>query len=214
MLQHPPAARRSHIATPNPVNRDSPKRSRPDDAFGRLRDRNSRVRPSDPACRDHPGARLETPDRVEAVAPGGRHLCMPLSPTWGSWPIRSVSASVSASPEPGPWRSPAPASGASSTSTCAAGHKPCWSSRPHATPRARSVPRRLNPAHSTPSWPNRTRRCPWPARATSRPLPMRRSRGDARKWRDRRFSCPPERKQPTGPGVRALGVCWRLVARP
>jgi len=25
MLQHPPAARRSHIATPNPVNRDSPK---------------------------------------------------------------------------------------------------------------------------------------------------------------------------------------------
>ena len=40
-----------------------------------------------------------------------------------------------ACPEPGPWTSPAPTSGPSSTSTCAAGRKPCWTSRHHATPR-------------------------------------------------------------------------------
>ena len=47
--------------------------------------------------------------------------------------------------EPGPWTSPAPTSGPSSTSTCAASHKPCWTSRHHATPRSPSVPRRRNP---------------------------------------------------------------------
>ncbi len=45
-------------------------------------------------------------------------------------------------PEPGPWTSPAPTSGPSSTSTCAAGRKPCWTSRHHATPRSRSAPRK------------------------------------------------------------------------
>ncbi len=44
----------------------------------------------------------------------------------------------------GPWTSPAPTSGPSSTSTCAAGRKPCWTSRHPATPRSRPVPRRGN----------------------------------------------------------------------
>ncbi len=39
----------------------------------------------------------------------------------------------------------------SSTSTCGANRKPCWTSRHHATPRSRSVPRRRKPAHSTSS---------------------------------------------------------------
>src|SRR6202042_2833889 len=54
-----------------------------------------------------------------------------------------------ACPEPGPWTSPAPTSVPSLTSTCAAGRSPCWTSRHNATPRSRSVPRRLDgrPGH-------------------------------------------------------------------
>jgi dienelactone hydrolase len=68
----------------------------------------------------------------------------PPSPTWRSWPVNSASTSTPAFPEPGPWTSPAPTSGPSSTSTCAAGRKPCSTSRHRATPRSRSVPRKPN----------------------------------------------------------------------
>jgi dienelactone hydrolase len=62
--------------------------------------------------------------------------------TWRCWPIRSASTSAPACPGPGPWTSPAPTSGPSSISTCAAGRKPCWTSRHRATPRSRSAPRK------------------------------------------------------------------------
>jgi dienelactone hydrolase len=67
--------------------------------------------------------------------------CTPPSPTSRCWPIRPASTSAPASPGPGPWTSPAPTSGPSSTSTCAAGRKPCWTSRRRATLRSRSAPR-------------------------------------------------------------------------
>jgi len=73
---------------------------------------------------------------------------VPSSPTSRCWPIRAASTSAPGSPEPGPRTSPAPTSGPSSTSTCAARRKPCWTSRHHATPRSRSVPRRQKPARA------------------------------------------------------------------
>ena len=78
-------------------------------------------------------------------------LWYPATPSGGRAPIRSASTPALASPEAGPWTSPAPTSGPSSTSTCGANHKSCWTSRHHATPRSRSVPRRLKPARSTPA---------------------------------------------------------------
>jgi hypothetical protein len=92
--------------------------------------------------RDHLGAGLETPDRLEAVARGGRRGA-PLLHRPGAAGRRARHRHRGR-----PVRSPVPGDhprlrpGLSSTSTCAAGRKPCWTSRHHATPRSRSAPRR------------------------------------------------------------------------
>ena len=102
-------------------------------------------------ARDYLGARLATPDRVEAVAPGGRGdprlLHRPRATGQRGphrhrrWPPRS--------PVPGHHSRLRP--GLSSTSTCAANRKSSWTSRHRATPRSRPVSRQLKPAHSTPA---------------------------------------------------------------